>query len=154
MLVEESPDFYRVLTGSGVRYDVVCGECVGRPLLTVCEGCAERAEDWGESLGWGGTPEIRHEDRFVAGTVRAESWDVRPLNERCLAPLPHGWLALTESGLVDQAGFVRAVELEVDQVEPAPAPEARARTPHVGGRPLCRRVRGPRVSGRCRRPGN
>ncbi|MEV6715968.1 hypothetical protein AB0M48_28445 [Lentzea sp. NPDC051208] len=118
MLVEESPDFYRVLTGSGVRYDVVCGECLGKPLLTVCEGCAERAEDRGESLGWRGTPEIRHEDRFVAGTVRAESWDVRPLNERCLAPLPHGWLALTESGLVDQDGLVCAVELEVDEAQP------------------------------------
>lgn len=113
MLVEESPDFYRVLTGSGVRYDVVCAECVEKPLLTVCEGCAERAEDWGDSLGWKGTPEIRLEDRFVAGTVRSESWDVQPLNGRCLAPLPRGWLALTESGLVDQAGFTCEVVLPV-----------------------------------------
>lgn len=113
MLVEESPDFYRVLTGSGVRYDVVCQECVGKPLMTVCEGCAYRAEHWGESLGWKGTPEIRYEDRPVPGTVRSQPWDVQPLNDRCLAPLPRGWLALTESGLVDQAGFTCEVALPV-----------------------------------------
>lgn len=111
LLVEEPPDYHRVLTGSGVRYDLACAECVDQPLLTACEGCAERAGRWADDLGWKGTPEVRHEDREPIGSVRSEICEVQPLTSRCLAPLPHGWLALTADGLVDlRKGIVCEVE--------------------------------------------
>ncbi|MGW6446332.1 hypothetical protein [Lentzea sp. NPDC055074] len=112
MVVEEAPDYYRMLTGSGVRYDVACEKCVDEPLLTVCEGCVERAEDWGESLGWKGTPEVRHDDRFVAGTVRTESCDLSPLDDRCLVLVRDGWLMLTAQGLAGSGGARHEVPLE------------------------------------------
>ncbi|MET9226310.1 hypothetical protein [Lentzea sp. NPDC003310] len=122
MLVEEGPDYYRVLTGSGVRYDVACIECVEKPLLTVCEGCVDRVEDWGENLGWKGTPEVRHEDRFVAGTVRAEPCDVRPINDRCLVLVRDGWLALTGHGLTGSDGTRYDVPLVLPgEGRPSPA---------------------------------
>lgn len=77
LLVEEPPGYHRVLTGSGVRYDLACAECVDQPLLTACEGCAERAAQWADDLGWKSAPEVRHEDRELAGSVRSEIWEIR-----------------------------------------------------------------------------
>ncbi|MEU3644217.1 hypothetical protein AB0E59_12645 [Lentzea sp. NPDC034063] len=104
LLVEEPPDFYRVLTGSGMRYDLACVECVEKPLLTACEGCVERAVDESGTVGWKGTPEVRHEDRPVAGTRGSEPCDVQPLNDRCLVLVEGGWLAVTAHGLAGSGG--------------------------------------------------
>ena len=126
LLVEEPPDFYRVLTGSGMRYDLACVDCVEKPLLTACEGCVERAVD-NENLGWRGTPEIRHEDRFVAGTVRSEPCDVQPLNDRCLVLVEGGWLAVTAYGLAGSDGSRWDVPLVLPREgRPVPALHASA----------------------------
>lgn len=114
LLVEEPPSHYRVLSGVRVRFDLACEDCADSPvLLTACEGCVERAGDaWYDVLGWKGTPEVRHDDREVPGSMRSDPCGVRPLNDRCLAPLPDGWLALTSAGLMTVAGgLVQKVSL-------------------------------------------
>ncbi|MDT7783922.1 MAG: hypothetical protein QOF58_2341 [Pseudonocardiales bacterium] len=108
LLVEEPPSHYRVLTGVRVRFDLACEDCADSPvLLTACEGCVDRACEygWSDVLGWKGTPEVLHEDRELQG-VRSQVCDVRMLNDRCLAPLPDGWLAFTAAGLVTLSGGV------------------------------------------------
>jgi hypothetical protein len=114
LLVEEPPSYYRVLTGVRVRFDLACAACADSPVfLTACEGCVERAGDnWSDVCGWKGTPEVRHEDLPVRGSLRSQACDVSLLNDRCLAPLPRGWLALTASGLVNLVdGSVHPVSL-------------------------------------------
>ncbi|MFE1592595.1 hypothetical protein [Nocardia sp. NPDC058705] len=109
-------------------FDLACADCAPSPsLLAACEGCVDRAKE--EATTWRGTPEVRHADREVRGTWHTIAWDVVPINERCLAPLPDSWLALTADGLVDlRSGFVCTSPLTevVDEVarrwhEPGPA---------------------------------
>lgn len=91
-----------MLIGEGMRYDIACQDCAGDPdrLMTVCEGCATRADEYSRGE-WLGSPEIRHRDRPVAGKwTTIECADV-PLGDRCLAALPDGWLAWTAEGLVE-----------------------------------------------------
>ncbi|MFS8099690.1 hypothetical protein LFM09_21430 [Lentzea alba] len=116
LVAEEPPGYYRLLTGSMVRFDLACEECVDAPvLMTVCEGCVERAADSGDALGWKGTPEVRHEDGEVRGSLTSRHCRVHLLNDRCLAPLPHGWLALTADGLVDlDKGLVCEAPIEIE----------------------------------------
>jgi len=105
LVVEDPPEPYRMLTGTGLEYDLLCADCVEyddphSQLAVVCEGCAERADEE-ESAGWRGTPEIRHRDAPLDGTWAEADSAVEPMNDRCLAPLPGGWLAFTTRGLVE-----------------------------------------------------
>lgn len=89
----------RVLTGDGMRHDLVCTACadeldLASRLMAACEGCVARALDWG-SGGWRGEPEVRHRDRPVVGEWTEAECAVVPANDRCLAALPAGWLVLT-----------------------------------------------------------
>jgi hypothetical protein len=117
MLVEESPDFYRVLTGVGMRFDLACGDCLTGPFLEVCEGCADHAEEWSETLGWKGTPEVLHDDRPM-GPVSARPCDVEPLNDRCFALVEGGWLAVTARELIGSDGSRWAVPLTLTGLTP------------------------------------
>jgi hypothetical protein len=71
--------------------------------------------------GWRGTPEVRHRDRALGGARATVTCTVVPLNDRCLAALPAGWLALTADGLIEIAedGGTRA-HGEVVLAEEAP----------------------------------
>lgn len=105
LLVEEPPECFFVLTGDGMRYDLACRACVDEPELVVaCEGCVDRAADYWNILGWRGEPEVRHRDRPVAGEWTTFACPEVPVNDRCLAALPTGWLALTAEGLVEITG--------------------------------------------------
>ncbi|GAA2789618.1 hypothetical protein [Crossiella cryophila] len=103
---EHDQVYYRLLTGRGMDYDLVCQDCAGQAdpaatLTEVCLGCAEAVdEDWSDVLGWRGEPEIRLRDAELTGTWTSRASAAEPLNPRCLAPLPDGWLALTAHGLV------------------------------------------------------
>ncbi|WIX97729.1 hypothetical protein QRX60_26960 [Amycolatopsis mongoliensis] len=102
LTTDNGPGCFRVLTGVATRYDLLCQACTeseAPDLLTACAGCFERAEG-NAYLGWRGSPEILRRDRELAGTWTTTSCAVAPLNDRCLAPLPDGWLARTDAGLV------------------------------------------------------
>jgi hypothetical protein len=104
LAVDDPPDYFRLLRGVGMDYDLVCQPCgdgddPASTLIRVCEGCAERAADFGEVLGWHGRPQVVIRDAEPGGSWTANVCDVRLLNDRCLAPLPDGWLALTPAGL-------------------------------------------------------
>ena len=104
LVAEHPPGSYRILTGAGMDYHLQCAPCVDAeaPLIEVCEGCADNAGQWDSVLGWLGEPEIKHRDREPGGTWLTWDSPVRPVNDRCLAPLPgNGWLALTADGLVE-----------------------------------------------------
>jgi hypothetical protein len=115
LTTDDSRGCYRVLTGVATRYDLLCEPCADTEapeLLDACVGCFDRAE--GDAyLGWRGVPEIRRDDRDLGGT-----WTTlpgfTPRNDRCLAPLPDGWLAWTAEGLValgPEPRYVAWVEL-------------------------------------------
>jgi hypothetical protein len=93
-----------MLTGTAMKYDILCHECAGSEepvshLIEVCVGCFDRADEW--TNGWRGAPEILVRDKEIAGTWRTRPCTVEPVNARCLAPLPGGWLAYTAEGLVE-----------------------------------------------------
>lgn len=119
LVAEHPPGSFRVLTGAGMDYHLLCAECVDAeaPLIEVCEGCADNASEWDSVLGWRGEPEIKRHDRELGGTWLTWDSPIRPVNDRCLAPLPGGsWLALTADGLVEIDGIgehrlLTAVEL-------------------------------------------
>lgn len=100
LTTDNGPACFRVLTGVGTRFDLVCRECVEAPvLLDACVGCFDRADAMA-SLGWRGSPEVLLRDRELPGTWTTRPCPVTPLNDRCLVPVPGGWLALTEAGFV------------------------------------------------------
>jgi hypothetical protein len=103
------------LTGVGTHYDLACALCTPAALVEVCESCAERADQRSFPAGWYGEPEILVRDKELPGSWVIRSCPVRPLNDGCLAPMPDGWLALTEEGFVridgDDQWLVGPVEL-------------------------------------------
>ncbi|ONI89200.1 hypothetical protein ALI22I_17010 [Saccharothrix sp. ALI-22-I] len=130
LVVERPPDHYGWFTGVGLAYDLLCGECSKDDdprshLIVVCVGCADRVDDYSDLLGWFGQPEIRHRDTEPHGMWTTADCAVEPVNGRCVAALPGGWLVLTEAGLVeiDQAGsrFVAPVSLAVEPPDRLPA---------------------------------
>jgi hypothetical protein len=99
-------------------------------LLTVCEGCADRADQWDQIQGWHGRPGVDHRDRPVGGHRQQVACAVRPANDRCLAGLPGGWLALTAPDhdppalvIVDGGGVARQVTTVELPAEPSDAAE-------------------------------
>ncbi|XVV07069.1 hypothetical protein ACQPW3_17470 [Actinosynnema sp. CA-248983] len=122
LLVEEPPDCHRRLTGVASGFDLVCPACAEvAELVVACEGCVERVEEHvrGSELGWLGVPEVRHRDGEPGGTWAEREWRAVALGDRCLAPLPGGWLVLTADGLValedDGPRLVGAVDVPVDE---------------------------------------
>ncbi|MBE1496937.1 hypothetical protein H4696_004037 [Amycolatopsis lexingtonensis] len=102
LTTDNGPGCFRVLTGVATRYDLLCRTCAeaeAPELLEACVGCFERAES-DAYLGWRGDPGILRRDRALGGTWTTAPCAVTPLNDRCLAPLPDGWLARTGAGLV------------------------------------------------------
>ncbi|MFI9814519.1 WD40 repeat domain-containing protein [Saccharothrix variisporea] len=133
LLVEEPPEIHRRLTGVGTEYDLVCAACAeARDLVVACEGCVERAEEefTASPLPWLGEPGIRHLDGEAGGTRDEREWRVVPLGDRCLAPLPDGWLVLTADGLVawgeDGSRLVGAVDVPADDTDRKPYKQRRA----------------------------
>ncbi|WP_378741881.1 YncE family protein [Nocardia brasiliensis] len=105
LVAEEPPDYVRWLTGIGVRYDLLCAQCANTPdpqslLIEACVGCVERVEERRDPLGWRGQPEIRYHDGDLSGAWTYVDCAYVPMNDRCLAALPDGWLAATGAGLV------------------------------------------------------
>ncbi len=91
-----------MLTGVATRYDLLCKTCADADtaeLVDACAGCFDRAEGLAR-LGWRGSPEVLLRDRDLGGTWTTTACPVTPLNDRCLAALPDGWLAWTADGLV------------------------------------------------------
>ncbi|WP_233223529.1 hypothetical protein [Amycolatopsis sp. CA-128772] len=110
-----------MLTGVATRFDLLCGPCAELPapeLIDACVGCFDCTEVLAH-LGWRGAPEILLRDRELAGAWATRPCPVRPLNDRCLAPHPEGWLALTE------AGFVRIDDEDQWLLGPVVLPEER-----------------------------
>jgi len=124
LLVEAPPEHVRLLTGVAVGYDLLCEECADSSeprsrLLEVCEGCADRADDDSSLRGWRGAPEVRHRDQPVDGSWSSRDYPLRMANERCLAAVPGGWVALTAEGLFEMTGEgVRHVAPAVLPAEP------------------------------------
>ena len=119
---EQPLEVHFALTGSGVDYDVLCGDCAGaanprEELVQACEGCVDRADDWGALIRWIGEPEVWHADRRMPA-VTETAGAIQPVNEHCIAPLHDGWLVHTGTELaeVNEAGVVRRL----------PAPELAA----------------------------
>ncbi|WP_372668127.1 hypothetical protein [Amycolatopsis kentuckyensis] len=121
LAVEAPPPSTRHLTGAGTHYDLVCARCTPAALVEVCESCADRADQQSFPSGWHGEPEILVRDRELPGGIVTRDCPVVPLNDRCLAPVPGGWLALTEEGFVriddEQHWFVGPVELPEETCE-------------------------------------
>jgi hypothetical protein len=121
LAVEEPPPSTRHLTGVGTHYDLVCALCTPAALVEVCESCAERADQRSFPSGWHGEPEILVQDQELAGTRVVRPCPVQPLNDSCLAPVPGGWLALTDEGFVriddDDQWLVGPVELREETYE-------------------------------------
>ncbi|AEK41166.1 hypothetical protein RAM_13380 [Amycolatopsis mediterranei S699] len=110
-----------MLTGIKTDFDLLCQECADTAapeLLDACVGCFDRAEELAH-LGWRGSPEVLLRDRELTGAWTTRSCPVRPLNDRCLAPAPGGWLALTE------AGFARIDDEDQWLLGPVVLPEER-----------------------------
>jgi hypothetical protein len=125
-----------------MEFDVLCQPCAdhddpGSLLTTVCEGCVDRLEEWSEPLGWRGQPEIRHRDAPVAGVWASHDAPAQPLNDRCVAPSPGGWLVLTGDGLVEvrPAGGVRAIGAVDVADEPSSSHPGRALVPALHSSP-------------------
>src|SRR4051794_20062891 len=102
-LVAEQPPFsYRCFTGQGVEYTRLCESCVDGGLsatITVCVGCVARASTVYYSRGSRGRPGFVRRDAVLAEPTSV-ACQVVPRNEYCLTPMPEGWLALTDDGLV------------------------------------------------------
>lgn len=137
LTTDNGPRCFRVLTGVATRYDLLCTTCAEADtpeLVDVCAGCFDRAEGLAR-LGWLGSPEVLLRDRDLGGTWTTTACPVTPLNDRCLAALPDGWLAWTADGLValDPAPrHVSAVDLPAESPSKQ-APEPALYTP-VDGR--------------------
>ncbi|WP_053720915.1 hypothetical protein [Saccharothrix sp. NRRL B-16348] len=122
LVAEQPPDHYGRFTGVGLAYDGLCEACAKQddpPVIALCVGCAERLDDCGDVVGWIGHPEIRHHDTDPGGTWTTADCAVEPLDDRCVAALPGGWLVLAEAGLVRVDGdgtssFVAPVSLPVE----------------------------------------
>ena len=102
LTTDNGPGCFRVLTGIKTDFDLQCPDCAeaeAPELLDACVGCFDRAEELAH-LGWRGSPEVLLRDRELDGAWTTRSCPVRPLNDRCLVPVPGGWLALTEAGFV------------------------------------------------------
>ncbi|TQM84034.1 hypothetical protein FHX81_6472 [Saccharothrix saharensis] len=111
----------------GFTYDVLCKSCAERedPRLTVlCVGCAERVDDHSDVLGWIGQPEVRHHDAEPRGTWTTRECAVEPVNERCVAAVPDGWLVLTAAGLVEVGSRRPAVPVPLPAEPPDTLPDA------------------------------
>jgi hypothetical protein len=94
-----------MLTGVGTDYDLLCRPCADSAdprsaLIQVCEGCLDRLEEPFEVLGWHGSPQIVIADEDQQGRWTEHVWAAVPVNDRCLAALPDGWLVLTEERLI------------------------------------------------------
>ncbi|MET9000898.1 hypothetical protein [Amycolatopsis sp. NPDC004169] len=130
LTTDNGPDCFRVLTGVATRYDLLCKSCADADapeLLDACAGCFQRAEG-GADLGWRGSPEILRRDRDLGGAWTTTACPVTPLNDRCLAALPAGWLAWTADGLValdPEPRHISVVDLppESPPTGPGEAPE-------------------------------
>jgi hypothetical protein len=125
-VTDDPPGCFLSLTGVGMRYNLLCERCAdtagpGDPLLEVCEGCIERAEEWSSVRGWRGAPEVRLHDGHLEGTWETRECSVHPANDRCVAALPTGWLVLTPDGLaeIDGDGDVRRIGPVELPTEPA-----------------------------------
>ncbi len=116
---------FHVLTGVGVRFDLLCRDCADAEapeLLDACAGCFARAEELAH-LGWRGTPQVLRRDGDLGGSWTTLTGVPAPLNDRCLAALPGGWLAWTDGGLValdPVPRHVAAVELPEEPPEDQP----------------------------------
>ncbi|MEU0792737.1 hypothetical protein ABZ342_21915 [Amycolatopsis sp. NPDC005961] len=121
LAVEEPPPSTRHLTGVGTRYDLICGLCTPAALVEVCESCADRADQESFPAGWQGEPETLLRDGELGGRWSTRPCPVRPVNDGCLAPMPGGWLALTEEGFVrideDDQWLLGPVELPAETYE-------------------------------------
>jgi len=118
-------------TGVETRYDLLCRTCAeaGTPeLVDACAGCFRRAEGRAD-LGRRGSAEILRRDRDLGGAWTTTACPVTPLDDRCLAALPDGWLAWTADGLV--------------ALDPAPRHVATVRLPEEPPADWAGRVRGP-----------
>lgn len=106
LVVEKPAGYVAFLTGTMFEYDLLCGDCADSPdpaggLVAVCAGCVARADEWASMAGWRGEPEVRHLDRDLLGTWSTRDCSAVPLSAKSLAPLPGGWLVLSEDGLVE-----------------------------------------------------
>jgi hypothetical protein len=121
LTTDNGPRCFRVLTGTKTDFDLLCKTCAETDtpeLLDACIGCFDRAE--GDAhLGWRGSPEVLLRDSELAGSWATRPCPVPPLNDRCLGPVPGGWLALTE------AGFVRIDDEDQWLLGPVVPPEER-----------------------------
>jgi hypothetical protein len=109
------------------------GECSRVLTVEVCRECADLVDQAGCLEGWAGSPQAFCHDAGFQGTWTTYTCNVRPLNERCVAPLPQGWLVLTGAGLVEitRDGVARNL----------PCPSLPPEAPHE----WAGRVRGPRL---------
>ncbi|MFE9749593.1 hypothetical protein ACFYOT_32180 [Saccharothrix saharensis] len=127
LVAEQPPGHYGRFTGVGFTYDVLCKSCAGQddPRVTVlCVGCAERVDDQSDMLGWIGQPEVRHHDADPRGTWTTRECAVEPVNERCVAAVPGGWLVLTAAGLVEVGSSRPAVPVPLPVEPPDALPDA------------------------------
>ncbi|WHT19946.1 hypothetical protein N8J89_02380 [Crossiella sp. CA-258035] len=124
----KSRSHYRQLTGTGMDHVLLCPACADgqEPLanvIEICPGCLELIdEEFDDVLGWRGQPEIRLRDGELTGAWTSRACAAEPLNPRCLAPLPDGWLALTAEGLVhlgESADRPVEARIELPTEEPA-----------------------------------
>ncbi|MFC7533921.1 hypothetical protein [Actinoplanes sp. GCM10030250] len=104
---DEDVDFVRLLTGRGLDADLCCTTCdqarekgVPVSLAVICEGCVALYddEDAGCFSGWRGEPGIGERPEPVDTTVVTTPLPVGMGAVRDIAPLPAGWLILTETG--------------------------------------------------------
>jgi hypothetical protein len=123
---------FRLLRGSGVASDLVCGECEsdlsqGRPpdLTVVCEGCVERVttERW-HMQGWRGSPGIDERPEPVGlhyGEALAGPDIASP---RATAPFERGWITVSADGGVwshADGRDRRAAEVDIHALQEQPA---------------------------------
>ncbi|GHJ10383.1 hypothetical protein TPA0907_47500 [Micromonospora humidisoli] len=139
---------FRLLTGRGLAFDLVCRECGeagGSPaLVVVCEGCVDRLVEDGELLGWRGEPEILQRPEPLDATVSDWPLPVSLGQVIDLAPVDDAdgsrWLVLTADGTIvaldpddDRATVLATVEL-VDEPGQQPWLDRRLRRRlHVSG---------------------
>jgi hypothetical protein len=121
LCVEEPEDVARLYTGRGGDYHLLCETCAKlddpwSQLAVVCVGCTERADEE-RAVYVTGQPEVRRFDRPLTGTFHEEPAYVRPVNDRCLAPLGDGWLVYTGKHLVQLGGTSYGLRLPTDDTD-------------------------------------
>ncbi|MFI5608221.1 hypothetical protein [Amycolatopsis sp. NPDC051903] len=110
-----SPCHCLVFTGVASEFDLLCETCAADPaaasLEAICARCVATTHRVLQVERLIGTPQPVHRDAPIGGWWRTRACPVVPLGDRCLAPLPDGWLVLTADGLVaiPDGGDPRAV---------------------------------------------